>query len=562
MARRIVRTISQLAALLVTILVFVFVVDTRYRLLPHSIHTANFLHHPGLVITDVTLTTCSTANPFSSCDLDPEVWYRIEKDLYLGERWLSSAYLHVRRKKEEELSTTDKIVMDIRVGRLDPSTSEKSQGKQNDRWESRPGGIWLLRTSKRSESDSGGAITAVDVLFGADAVEPRPGWSITQTPLLLQTASDLHVARLTLRHGQPRTEKKYSPPRVRKDGTFKILQASDLHLSTGVGACRDALDEHGEIHGKCEADPRTLDFLERILDDEKPDLVVLGGDQVNGDTAPDVQSAIFKFTQLFIERNIPYAAIFGNHDDEGKRHTHLSRQEQMSLMSTLPHSLSQAGPPEVDGVGNYVVEILAPAPSQHSAITLYLLDSHSYSPDEAKFRGYDWIRPNQIQWFRDTARALKANNDKYSHIHIDMAFIHIPLPEYTTEGNVVAGGEWREPSTAPGFNSGFYEALKEQGVVSVGCGHDHVNDFCALRPLSTTSESDRLGPWMCYAGGSGFGGYAGYGGFHRRLRVWEVDTNAGRVYTWTRVQCCGDDINKRFNELMIVDGGRVVAAEH
>lgn len=227
----------------------------------------------------------------------------------------------------------------------------------------------------------------------------------------------------------------------------------------------------------------------------------------------------------------------------------------------MPFSLSQPGPLEVDGVGNYVVEILAPAQSQHSAITLYFLDSHSYSPDEATYRGYDWIKPSQIQWFRDTARSLQTKNDKYSHIHLNMAFIHIPLPEFTDQANIFAGGEYREPSTAPGFNSGFYDALKEQGVVSVGCGHDHVNDFCALRPHSEGTPGANLGPWMCYAGASGFGGYAGYGGFHRRLRVWEVDTNAGRVYTWTRVECCGEDVKKRFNELMIVDGGRVVAPQ-
>lgn len=147
-----------------------------------------------------------------------------------------------------------------------------------------------------------------------------------------------------------------------------------------------------------------------------------------------------------------------------------------------------------------------------------------------------------------------------------MAFIHIPFPEYAVSGNMIAGGEWREPSTAPGYNSGFYEALKEQGVVSVGCGHDHVNDYCALRPQSDASQGEGsrgepFGPWMCYAGASGFGGYAGYGGFHRRVRVWEVDTNAGRVFTWTRVECCGDDTQKRFHELMIVDGGRVVAPQ-
>lgn len=260
---------------------------------------------------------------------------------------------------------------------------------------------------------------------------------------------------------------------------------------------------------------------------------------------------------LLIERSIPYAAIFGNHDDEGPASTHLSRSAQMSLLDTLPFSVSQPGPEDVEGIGNYIVEVLAPGPSQHSAITLYFVDTHAYSPDEAAFRGYDWVKQSQIDWFKQTAAGLKEKNSKYSHIHLDMAFIHIPLPEYAISDNVIAGGEWREPSTAPGFNSGFYEALHAQGVVAVGCGHDHVNDYCGLRPQQ--AGDNHLGPWMCYAGGSGFGGYAGYGGFHRRVRVWEVDTNSGRINTWKRVECCGDDRQKRIGELMIVDGGKVVA---
>ncbi|KAH0378155.1 Metallo-dependent phosphatase [Aureobasidium sp. EXF-12298] len=557
MTRRIVRTISQLGALLVTALLFVFLVDTRYRLLPHAIHTQNFLHHPGLIVTDVTLTTCSSLNPLSSCQLDSSQWHRIEKDLYLHTGWVSSAYLHVQRKKEEELTADDKVVIDLRVGRLDPGVGEK--GQQQERWESRPGNIWLLRSNKKKDSDSDRAVTAVDVLFGADAVDPRPGWSVTQTPLLLDAASRLQAARITIRHGPVRADKKDVIPRIRKDGKFKIIQLSDLHLSTGTGSCRDAIDANGDIKGDCEADPRTLDFVGRILDEEAPDLVVLGGDQVNGDTAPDAQSAIFKFADLLISRSIPYAAIFGNHDDEGPKATRLSREAQMSLLSTMPFSLSRPGPDNVDGVGNYYVEVLAQSPSQNSAVTLYFLDSHSYSPDEKTYRGYDWIKPNQIQWFTETAQSLKAQHAKYTHIHLDMAFIHIPLPEFAMQGNLVAGGEFREPSTAPGFNSGFYKVLKEQGIVSVGCGHDHVNDYCALTPQSKdAANSENVGPWMCYAGGSGFGGYAGYGGFHRRVRVWDLDMNAGRIVTWKRVECCGDDLKKRIGELLIVDGGRVV----
>lgn len=580
-----VRTFTQIAAFVSGVFLIVYLLDSRFRLLPHSIHSALPLHHEVLVVTDIRLKTCSSVNPFSSCRLDPEVWHRVEKDLYLNSGWVKSAWLHVQRKKEEELKSGENVVVDVRISRLDPGVGEG--GQQHERWESRPGGIWLLKSSKRHDSDSGRAVTGVDILFGPDAAEPRPGWTLAQTPLLIDHARDNREPRLSIRHGSPKTQHDSTAnPRVRKDGKFKILQVSDLHLATGVGVCRDAMDDNGEVKGKCEADPRTLDFVARIRDDEKPDMVVLSGDQVNGDTAPDVQTAIFKIADLFIGHNIPYAAIFGNHDDEGPRATHLSREAQMSLLSSMPYSLAQPGPPEVDGVGNYYVEVLASSPSHHPALTLYFLDTHSYSPDEHQYRGYDWIKPTQIAWFKNTANKLKKKNDKYSRIHMNLAFIHIPLPEYAMDGNIFAGGDFREPSTAPGFNSHFYEALKDSGVVAVGCGHDHVNDNCALRPEVKKRNAEGhekreektalggkmtiddpvpvksgLGPWMCYAGGSGFGGYAGYGGYHRRVRVWEVDTNRGSITTWTRLECCGKDKEKRHNELIIVDGGSVVAPQ-
>ncbi|CRK32641.1 hypothetical protein BN1723_019666, partial [Verticillium longisporum] len=126
-------------------------------------------------------------------------------------------------------------------------------------------------------------------------------------------------------------------------------------------------------------------------------------DQVNGETAPDAQSAIFKFAQILVKRKIPYVAIFGNHDDEGS----LPRATQMAIMEGLPYSLSIAGPEEVDGVGNYYIEILARGSSDHSALTIYMLDSHSYSPNERTYHGYDWIKPSQITWFKNTASNLE-----------------------------------------------------------------------------------------------------------------------------------------------------------
>ena len=60
--------------------------------------------------------------------------------------------------------------------------------------------------------------------------------------------------------------------------------------------------------------------------------------------------------------------------------------------------------------------------------------------------------------------------------------------------------------------------------------------------------------WMCYGGGSGFGGYAGYGDYIRRLRVFEIDTNAARSTTWKRLEY--GDIAAHVDEQIIVDGGK------
>ncbi|KAI9668690.1 MAG: hypothetical protein M1829_005303 [Trizodia sp. TS-e1964] len=543
MTRRILRTGVQLTALAASAIFLLLFLDNRYRVLPSSIHNYLPVHHPGLLITDITITYCSALSIFSSCNLDPDKWHRIEKDLYLGKGLISTAWVNVQRKKEEELTLDDKYVLEIKISRLNPGSSEKNNGEI---WEARPCGLWLRTSTRHHASDLKDAVTAVDVLFGADAVEVRTGWRLGNTPLLLGTSGEVQEARLTYRRGEPGPQSK-PKPRMRGDGKFKIIQVSDMHLSTGIGACREP-EPSGHNGGKCDADTRTLSFIERLLDDEKPDLAVLSGDQVNGGTAPDAQSAVFKFAQIFIERQIPYAIIFGNHDDEGS----LSRSATMSLVEQLPFSLSEAGPPDIDGVGNYIVEVLARGKSSHSALTLYLLDSHSYSPDEKSYKGYDWLKPNQIKWFQNTARSLKKKHHEYTHIHMDMAFIHIPLPEYRNQKNRLVGN-WKEPPTAPGFNSEFAKALMEENVLTVSCGHDHVNDYCSLESKPDKSP----GLWMCYAGGSGFGGYGGYGGYHRRVRFFDIDMNAARITTYKRLEW--GETEKRIDEQVIVQGGIVVA---
>jgi len=55
-----------------------------------------------------------------------------------------------------------------------------------------------------------------------------------------------------------------------------------------------------------------------------------------------------KFAEPVIERKIPWAAVFGNHDSE----IAADRDEQMWALMQMPYSLARTGPADVDGVGN------------------------------------------------------------------------------------------------------------------------------------------------------------------------------------------------------------------
>ena len=176
-------------------------------------HTTAAIAYP--VVTDITVRIFSGFP--SSCDLDPQIWHRLEKDLYLHTSH-QSAWLYVALTNEEELAAGDLLVMDIRVGAPPPNAS---LGRS---WESRPGGIWVLRSKFSEKIDE--AVTEVDILFGIDAVDPRPQWTLMRSALQLNAQPNVPIARLSVFHGRvkprPRPDA-LAALRVRENGTFKVV---------------------------------------------------------------------------------------------------------------------------------------------------------------------------------------------------------------------------------------------------------------------------------------------------------------------------------------------------
>ncbi|KAG7791556.1 hypothetical protein KL929_001713 [Ogataea haglerorum] len=396
---------------------------------------------------------------------------RVDKDLGLGKALFKRTYLQKKLGDSD-----DTAVVDVSVG--------KPEYKPGDLWKPRGHGVWVKYGPSKN------AIIDATVLFQPS--DPRPGWTVLTEPL--HTDTDHHVY-ISYR----RPAKTPARPQLSfKNNKFKILQVADLHFSTLDGVCRDPWPKlaPGE---KCQADPKTTRFVETVLDLEKPDLVVMTGDQIYGPGSPDTETTILKVCDIFERHKTPYAMVFGNHDDEGS----LLRDEIMEIVEGLPYSLSSAGPANVSGVGNYVLQV-------QNKLALYFLDSHKKL---TKVLGYDYLKEDQIQWIKSS----------WVPATVSMAFFHIPLPEYRNT-DAIAFGNYKEGVMAPHVNSGMAQTFKEIGVSVASVGHDHCNDFCLHSDL-----------WLCYGGAVGEGGYGGYGGTERRMRVFEVDATNGLVSTWQRL---------------------------
>lgn len=104
---------------------------------------------------------------------------------------------------------------------------------------------------------------------------------------------------------------------------------------------------------ECNGDATTIEYMEKLLDREKPNLVVFSGDNINGGGVSDARAATFKFAEPVVKRKIPWAVIFGNHDDEND----LTREELLEVMKHMPYSLTERGPIDLPGIGNYILKV-------------------------------------------------------------------------------------------------------------------------------------------------------------------------------------------------------------
>lgn len=254
---------------------------------------------------------------------------------------------------------------------------------------------------------------------------------------------------------------------------FKILVTTDLHL------CDDK-----ELINK------SLFMLAKHVEAEKPDLILFTGDVVLTDHQ---QVDCIQFGKFMEKMGIYWAYVFGNHEARAEKEYH--KYFMLKNLISFPHCLSKFGDPSLFGYGNFFINILSSPTSIQQSIVM--LDSgRNTSPTHniengapAELKCYDFLKKDQIDWYRKTILDLENEYGKFKSI---MA-MHIALCEYEKvmqldeNGNYIPTGkaeilygEMHESIGCSEFNSGMFDVIKELGTTqAVIVGHDHINDFCA-----------------------------------------------------------------------------------
>lgn len=275
-----------------------------------------------------------------------------------------------------------------------------------------------------------------------------------------------------------------------------ILQLTDTQIiDAAQKRTTDSLDEKQTEYWATEnMEKLCFLYLDEIITETKPDLIIITGDIIQGEF-DDKGTSLLKFVEFMEGFKIPWAPIFGNHENESK----LGVDWQCEQFENAKYCLFKQR--EFTGNGNYSVGI-----TQDNKLlrVFYMLDSNgcTNASEESLANSHTvksaGIALDQRDWYKESIKELKT---EYPNVKISFAF-HIPnaifseaFAEYTNlrggrtrvyidnidnKGDGDFGfigadvkGEWDSENTV-------WNDIKEYSVDSVFVGHEHANSASVM----------------------------------------------------------------------------------
>ena len=280
--------------------------------------------------------------------------------------------------------------------------------------------------------------------------------------------------------------------------SFKVLQLTDLHFG-----------EAPDTDWGPRQDTKSEKAIRSVISSEKPDLIVLGGDQITANNIDRNASAYHEWIIEILTTEQPgirWCTIFGNHDDQAFEtwfdngtvvytEAKTTRQDLLMLDMSFEGSQTRASASGVFGTSNYAVPLHL---GTEIVADIYFFDSGGGSIPQNMTEG-------QLRWFRNVSSASKHRPA--------IAFQHIPVNFDFRYRQEICDGFNGEGVTPLQYDPGILSALSEHGNVHfLAVGHDHGNDYCCMIDYSNTLH-------ICFGRHSGYGGY---GRWDRGARVYEL----------------------------------------
>lgn len=267
------------------------------------------------------------------------------------------------------------------------------------------------------------------------------------------------------------------------DRDFKVVQLTDIHLGSGFLSIRK--------------DNMALNASAAMITAEKPDLVVVTGDiaypvPFQAGTNNNKRSAVV-FADMMEKLGVYWCLTYGNHDTEAySTYTREEISEIYSNKEKYPHCLFSAGPENIEGCGNYVINVKSSAGKITQS--LFMIDSHSYTDNDyfGILWKYDCVHENQIKWLEEKIKHFTELNG--GETPKSVTFMHIPVIEmreafYELRDNDMRdtanvkylGGKNNEKNLvvfSSEKNEGLFDACLNSGSVqAMFFGHDHLNNM-------------------------------------------------------------------------------------
>lgn len=296
------------------------------------------------------------------------------------------------------------------------------------------------------------------------------------------------------------------------DDDFYIMHLTDIHIGGGFWTYKK--------------DKKTIYEVMTMLQSDKPDLVILGGDNVfavpgpmfNGGNTLNNKMAARTVIEIFNHAEVYFSTVFGNHDTEA--FDYFDRQSVANLYMKdkfkyciFHENFTDKDAKTVPSVTNQFIKICDSTGNIRKLILL--IDTNAYIDTSIKASMdwlYDTIHPAQIEWAKDTVKALsKSAGLKDGEYLKTLAFLHIPTGEYQAaydelfeevknedntvlyipkenpintvyesgiwDEDVVCYGGYKDP-VAPEDADQFFEVMHDElnSLEAVFCGHDHINN--------------------------------------------------------------------------------------